>query len=163
LPTVGIALLGKLDQPPDDRWRGFLNCTVVIAALAMLSGCWQADRGPLTGRETPAPDDFRFIGRSSPCLLELPREPRTVRVNCFHIDGVLHVHSNRFSKWPRLRGESWVAVARQEPLVRIQIADDIHLMTAVPIDDERARRAILHDRGYWYAWDGISVFRFQPP
>ena len=31
----------------------------------------------------------------------------------------------------------------------------------VPIDDEDRRQQILHDRGYWYAWDGITVVRFS--
>ena len=96
----------------------------------------------------------------SPCYLELYEGSKALRVNCFHIDGVLHIHSSRWAKLPRLRGENWTDRVRRDPNVRVQIANTIYSLKASPIDDERLRTAILHDRGYWYAWDGITVVRF---
>ena len=40
--------------------------------------------------------------------------------------GVLHIHSNRFAKMPRLSGESWVDRVRRDPDVRVAIAGDIY-------------------------------------
>lgn len=131
--------------------------------LSLLSACWQTDAGSLVGRQTTAPDDFRHLGRSTACYLEVGQpNSRAIRVNCFHIDGVLHIHSNRFAKMPRLRGESWVDSLRREPNARVAIAGDIYRMRATPIDDSERRVAILHDRGYPYAWDGITIFHFAP-
>ena len=133
------------------------------AYLSLLSACWQSGARPLTGQETTAPNDFHHLGRTAACHLEVGQpNPRAIRVNCFHIDGVLHIHSNRFAKMPRLSGESWVDGVRREPNVRVAIAGDIYRMRATPIDDSDLRVAILHDRGYPYAWDGITIFRFAP-
>ena len=132
------------------------------ACLLLLGACWQSDRGNLEGEETATPGDFRFVGRTIPCFLEVQSaESRSLRVNCFHVDGNLHIHSNRFSKMRRLRGESWVETVRREPQVRIAIDHHIYRMRATPIEDEILRVALLHERGYVYAWDGITVFRFQ--
>ncbi len=131
--------------------------------LSLLSACGQSDAGSLAGRETSAPNDFRYLGRTAACHLEVGQpNPRAIRVNCFHIDGALHIHSNRFAKMPRLSGESWVDGVRREPNVRVAIAGDIYRMRATPIDDSELRVAILHDRGYTVAWDGITIFRFAP-
>ena len=136
----------------------------LVVLLPLLGSCWQSDRGELEGDETALPDNFEFVGRTTPCYLEvLPDDPRSIRVNCFHIDGVLHIHSNRFAKLPRMSGESWVETVRREPRVRVAIAGKIYSMRASPIDDSGSRGAILHDRGYWYAWDGITIFRFSAP
>jgi hypothetical protein len=116
----------------------------------------------LEGHEIEPPSNFRFVGRSTPCYLEAqPGETRSIRVNCFHIDGTLHIHSNRFANMPRLRGESWVKTVRREPLVRIAIAGNIYRMIVTPIDDPERRVDILNGRGYPYAWDGITIFRFS--
>ena len=48
------------------------------------------------------------------------------------------------------------------PDVRVEIADEVYALRAFPIDDEVSRTQILHDRGYWHAWDSIKVFRFLP-
>jgi len=133
---------------------------LVIAALLSFGSCGQS-RGELEGIESGLPGDFRFLGRSAPCYLEVrAQEARSIRVNCFHIDGVLHIHSNRFARMPRLRGESWVDSLRREPRARVAIAGNIYRLRAMPVDDQILRVSILHDRGYWYAWDGITVFRF---
>ncbi|TDJ38752.1 MAG: hypothetical protein E2O61_03810 [Gammaproteobacteria bacterium] len=137
---------------------------LVIASLVLFGSCGRGDRGRLEGVETATPGDFRFLGRSAPCYLEVRQEaPRSIRVNCFHIDGVLHIHSNRFAKMPRLRGESWVDTLRRDPEVRVAIAGNIYRLRATPIDDGELREVILHERGYLYAWDGITVFRFVSP
>ncbi len=136
---------------------------LAAASLVLLSSCWQSDTGHLEGRETTAPTNFNFLGRTSPCYLEVPLPaPRAIRVNCFHIDGMLHIHSNRFAKMPRISGESWVDAVRREPRVRVAIEGHIYRMRATPIDDSVHRVAILHDRGYLYAWDGITIFSFSP-
>ncbi len=136
---------------------------IAITALLLLGSCWQSNRGELKGEETAAPDDFRFLGSTAPCYLEVqPAAPRTIRVNCFHIDGVLHIHSNRFAKLPRFSGESWVETVRREPRVRVAIGGSLYRLRATPIIDATLRETILHDRGYAYAWDGITIFRFNP-
>jgi hypothetical protein len=132
-------------------------------SVILLAGCWQSHSSELEGREAKLPSDFRFVGRSSPCYLELPAVPRSIRVNCFHIDGTLHIHSNRFANFPRWRGESWVKSVRRNPSVRIEIGGKIYPMSATPIDDDEQRQDLLiHERGYWHAWDGITVFSFAP-
>jgi hypothetical protein len=134
---------------------------IAITSLLLLGSCWQSNRGELKGEETAAPDDFSFLGATAPCYLEV-QQTRTIRVNCFHIDGNLHIHSNRFAKLPRIRGESWVTTVRREPYVRVAIADNVYRLKAMAIDDSDLRETILHDRGYLYAWDGITIFRFTP-
>ncbi len=134
---------------------------LVFASLLLLVSCGRSDRVELEGREIEVPGNFRFIGRTMPCYLEFQPESPAIRVNCFQIDGILHIHSNRFSNLPRLRGESWVKTVRREPLVRIAIAGNIYRMIATPIDDPDRRVDILNGRGYSYAWDGITIFRFS--
>ena len=168
---AGIAGLNILGEPQSVResahlqaWFACKKVTPLLAGLSLLllAACGQRDEGELVGRETVTPGDFRFVGRTMPCYLEVrDGDARVIRVNCFHIDGSLHIHSNRFAKLPRLRGESWVATARSEPRVRVEIAGDIYELRAMPIDDSKRRAAILHDRGYSYAWDGITIFRFD--
>ncbi|MCZ6853311.1 MAG: hypothetical protein O7G86_05260 [Gammaproteobacteria bacterium] len=135
---------------------------LVMVSVLLLGSCGRSDRGGLEGAETATPGDFRFLGRSAPCYLEVQQEwLRSIRVNCFHIDGVLHIHSNRFAKMPRLRGESWVDTVRREPRVRVAIAGNIYRVRATPIEDCELREVILQERGYLYAWDGITVFSFE--
>lgn len=136
----------------------------MIVLLPLLGSCWQGNAGELEGDKADLPGNFKFVGHTTPCYLEIrPDDPRSIRVNCFHIDGVLHIHSNRFAKLSRFGGESWVETIRREPRVRVAIAGKIYLMRATPIDAPYARAAILNDRGYWYVWDGITIFRFSPP
>lgn len=134
----------------------------VMVLVPFLGACWQSDTGRLDGEETEAPAGFEFIGKTAPCYLEVRSESiRSIRVNCFHIDGVLHIHSNRFAKLPRLKGESWVETVRRQPRVRVAIAGHIYRMCAMPIDTADVKAAILIHRGYWHAWDGITIFRFS--
>ena len=73
-----------------------------MVLVLFLGACWQSDTGRLKGEEAEPPGSFDFIGKTAPCYLEVRSESiRSIRVNCFHIDGVLHIHSNRFAKLPR--------------------------------------------------------------
>ena len=140
-----------------------LGRVCVIAATVFLSGCWQSDRGELVGVEQTAPADFAYLGRSQRCVLQVGvAQPRSLLVNCFHLDGVLAIHSNRFAKLPRLSGESWVDMVLREPVVRVAIDGDIYRMQAHPLTDEALRVSILHQRGYYYAWGGITILTFTP-
>ena len=85
-----------------------------------------------------------------------------MRVNCFHIDGTLHIHSSRWAKLPKFYGESWTVTIRRTPNVRVEIEGNIYTLYASAIDDEDLRKRILVDRGYIHAWDGIMIFRFSP-
>ena len=135
----------------------------LIAATALLSACWQTDSGSLVGIEQVVPTDFSYLGQSQRCVLQVGlAQPRGLIVNCFHLDGVLAIHSNRFARMPRFSGESWVDTVRREPEVRVAIDGDTFRMRAHPINDEVLRVAILHQRGYYYAWDGITIFTFTP-
>ena len=135
---------------------------ISVASALATAGCGLGPARDLRGAEVPAPEDFRFVGDMSPCYLELPDRSDSLRVNCFHVDGVLHIHTGRYAKLPRLSGENWAVTVRREPDVRVAIADEIYTLRAAPIDDEALRVQILHDRGYWHAWDGITVVRFLP-
>ena len=140
------------------RWgRSVTALTIVV----ILSSCGSYSARELRGIESTAPADFSFLGDLTPCYLELAPGAKALRVNCFHLDGVLHIHSNRFAKMPRLGRENWVVTVRREPNVRVEIADRIYAMQATPLDDEALRVQILSNRGYWYAWDGITVVRFS--
>jgi hypothetical protein len=133
-----------------------------MGTLLLLASCWQSDHGELEGHAAPVPADFRFLGARAPCYLEVGSdELRSIRVNCFHIEGNLHIHSNRFARFPRLRGESWVEALRREPQARVSIAGNIYSVRGTPFDDPADRETVLHARGYWYAWDGITIFRFS--
>ncbi len=141
------------------NWKRLL----VLLLMALVSaGCGQFAARYLSGDQVAAPEDFSFVGEMSPCYLELQEGAKALRVNCFHIDGTLHIHSSRWAKLPRFSGENWTETVRREPAVRIQIDELIYPLKASPIDDELLRTKILHDRGYWHAWSGITVVRFYP-
>ena len=142
--------------------RASTNLLLALAFGITLAGCGRISARELSGVESPAPDDFSFVGEMSPCYLELREGTTALRVNCFHVDGVLHIHSSRWAKLPRLSGENWTDAVRRDPNVRVQIDDVIYALQASPINNERLRESVLHDRGYWYAWDGITVVRFIP-
>lgn len=124
-------------------------------------GCGAFVARELRGVEVPVPEDFSFVGEMSPCYLEVAGRARALRVNCFHLDGALHIHSSRWARLPRLGAENWTVTVRHSPEVRVGIDGRIYRMRADPIVDEARRRQILHDRGYWYAWDGITIVRFS--
>ena len=133
-----------------------------LLLLISTAGCGQFVARPLEGEEVPSPVAFDLPSDKTPCYLELEVGQKGLRVNCFDLDGVLHIHSSRWAKLPRFTGESWTVTIRRQPEVRIEIDGSIYVMTASAIDDEERRREILYNRGYWYAWDAITVFTFQP-
>ena len=134
----------------------------VLIALAVLScaACGGFTARALSGVEFPVPEDFSFVGDMSPCYLELAGRDKALRVNCFHLDGDLHIQSSRWAKLPRFGPENWIVTVRRTPEVRVEIDGRIYRMRGAPIEAEDRRQQILHDRGYWYAWDGITVVRF---
>ena len=136
---------------------------LILSTIAFLcTGCGHFEGRNLVGVDAPAPKDFSFVGEKSPCHLELQRGAEALRVNCFHIDGTLHIHSSRWAKLPRFNGESWTVTIRRTPNVRVEIESKIYTLYASAIDDEDQRKGILIDRGYIHAWDGIMIFRFSP-
>ncbi len=139
-----------------------LRAPLILIVALTASSCGYFAARDLDGKEAVTPDNFTFVGDKSPCYLELQQNTRALRVNCFHLGGVLHIHSSRWARLPRLSGESWTVTIRRKPKVRVQIDDRIYVMNATAIDDEDKRVAILSDRGYWYAWEGITVFQFIP-
>jgi len=115
---------------------------------------------PLAGEESAPRKDWSFLGDRYPCLLEVKREVRPViRVNCFAIDGVLYIHSNRFVEIINLFGESWVATVARDNRVRLQVDGSIYLLLIMPVDNDKNRETILRARGYDPIPDGIRVFR----
>lgn len=153
---------GKILMNWEVAFRSSARVLLVLATTVTCVGCGYFAARDLAGAEVPAPPDFGFVGEKSPCYLELQQDSKALRMNCFHIGGVLHIHSSRWAKLPRLSGESWTVTVRRSPNVRVEIEDKTYSLKASPIDDESHRKSILHDRGYWYAWDGVSVFRFTP-
>lgn len=141
-----------------------LTKQIALCVVALLSGagCGYLVERELAGMASPVPADFRFLGDQSACYLEVNGRQKALRVNCFHIDGTLHIHSSRWARLPRLTGENWTVTVRRTPEVRVQIEDKIYRLSASEISDETTRRQILFDRGYWHAWGGISIFAFHP-
>ena len=134
----------------------------LISAVTLLSvtGCGYFAARPLAGEVTATPDRFQLASDRTPCYLELAGSIEGLRMNCFDLDGVLHIHSSRWATLPRFSGESWTVTVRHTPNVRVELAGKIYELVATRVDDEEQRQQILYDRGYWYAWDGISVFNF---
>ena len=139
---------------------GFWRVPSALLLALLLTGCGYMAARDLDGQQTELPADFSFLDDKTPCYLELREGDRGLRMNCFHINGELYIHSSRWARLPRLSGESWTVTVLREPNVRVQIAERIYRVRAVRIDDENRRQEILYDRGYWYAWDAISVYRF---
>ena len=139
----------------------FVSRLYFVLLLLATSGCGYLAARDLKGTETPPPASFNLHDRT-PCYLELAPNTTALRMNCFDLNGVLHIHSSRWSKLPRLSGESWTITAQRQPNVRVEINGKIYRMTAELIDDEAYRQEILYDRGYWHAWDAILVFKFRP-
>lgn len=135
--------------------------TMPLVLTLLLAGCGQLAAKFLDGAPTEVPEDFSFLSDYHPCYLELTPGANALRMNCFHLQGALHIHSSRWAKLPRFSGESWTVSIRRSPEVRVQIDEAIYQVTATAIDDEARRVQILEDRGYWHAWDAITVFRFE--
>ena len=135
---------------------------LVVACTLASSGCGMLLRRELRGSEVAPPASFDFLGDMSRCYLELSPGAEAFPVNCFALDGVLHIHTGRYAKLPRWSGENWAVTVRREPHVRVEHEEKIYALRAVVLDDDARRQEILHDRGYWRAWDGITVVRFVP-
>ncbi len=133
-----------------------------VSSMLAAASCGFGSPRELRGTAVPTPPDFRFVGDLTPCYLELPDGSDSLRVNCFHLDGILAIHTGRYAELPRVSGENWAVAVRRDPDVRVEIADKIYALRASPIDDEELRVQILRDRGYWHAWDGITIVRFLP-
>ena len=131
--------------------------------LVVTSGCGYFAARPLEGEVVQVPSSFNLESDKTPCYLELKGHANGLRMNCFDLDGVLHIHSSRWAKLPRLSGESWTVTVLKQPLVRVEIERKIYVLSAVLIDDEQKRQQILRNRGYWHPWGSISVYRFVPP
>ena len=137
-----------------------IRSTCAIAIFLLLGGCGQLAAKYLDGEPSPLPEDFTHLDEFHACHLELTVGEKALRMNCFDLGGVLHIHTSRWAKLPRLGAENWAVTARRSPEVRVQIDDKVYELKAVPLDDENQRVAILTDRGYWHAWDGIQIFSF---
>ena len=133
-----------------------LSIALLVSALLGTAGC---ERETLEGTLSGIPPNWGFVGDRAPCYLEVnPASPHAFRVNCFEIDGRLHVHSHRFAKVARPFGESWVTTVRRDNRVRISLSRKIYRLRATPIDDPEIRHAILISRGYDSPPQGIVVF-----
>ena len=132
----------------------------ILSVLLLVGGCGYLAARALEGTEAEVPASFSLDAKT-PCYLELGPNTTALRMNCFDLDGVLHIHSSRWSKLPRFSGESWTITVQRQPHVRVELDGKIYRMTAERIDDEAHRQKILYDRGYWHAWDAILVFKFH--
>ena len=119
--------------------------------------------GELSGDVAPPPESWAFLGNDAPCRLETAApEPRAVRVGCYAVGDVLHVHSHRWTNAPRLWGSSWVEEIELNPAVRIEIEGVIYRLEAEEVRDEDLRTRILGDRGHVPPPQGMRLFRFFP-
>ena len=152
----------RISTTPQTRLQSCLQ-VVICVSLFGLTGCGQFVAKELDGKTSEVPRSFAHIGDMTPCHLELSRGTPALRVNCFQLDGVLHIHSARYSKLPRISGESWIVTIERNPNVRVQIEDQVYSLVATKVAEEARRQQILYDRGYWIAWDGIEIFSFTHP
>lgn len=141
------------------RWTS--RFSVFVSIVLLCSGCGRFVERELHGVGARAPGNFEFLGDKYPCYLEIEKGEVALRVNCFEIDGSLHIHSSRWANLPRFEGESWRDRIRRRPEVRVEIEEKIYTMTATVIDNEELRRRMLKDRGYIYPWAGITILRFE--
>lgn len=146
--AVGACLIRYRPRP--------LLIALLVSALLSMGGC---EKETLEGTVSGIPSNWGFVGDRAPCYLEVnSASPHAFRVNCFEIDGRLHVHSHRFAKVARPFGESWVTTVRRDDRVRISLSRKIYRLRAMPIDDPEMRHAILISRGYDSPPEGIVVF-----
>ena len=140
--------------------RRLALCASVLPLV--LLGCAAVPGGELEGFETDVPEHWSFDDPDQPCHLETHTDrARSVRVGCYAVDGVLHIHSTRFADSWRLFGEGWVARVRRDPEVRVQIDDRVYRVRAEEVTDAARRAEILALRGFAPAPAGIRLFRFS--
>ena len=142
--------------------RATTRLLFALLGACALAGCGRFLERDLRGTEAPVPADFSFLGETKPCYIEVPGHPRAIRVNCFHVDGTLHITSDRWTGLPRPGRENWTFTAERVRDVRVEIDGEIYPLQASRIQDETRREQILRDRGYVHAWSGIRVLWFQP-
>jgi len=135
---------------------------IALFSCCALAGCGNFMERDLRGAVAPVPKDFRFLGEMKPCYVEVPEHPKALRVNCFQVDGTLHITSDRWTSFPRLGQENWTFTAERVRNVRVEIEGKIYPVQASLVENEAVRQEILRDRGYVHAWSGIRILRFQP-
>jgi len=138
-----------------------------LAALAVLlaAGCGPVPGGSLRGTVAPVPADWSTLmedGRKFCEIESRPEDPHSIQLECFLYDGSLFAQSHRWALAPWWPVESWAAVWIAHPEVRVRLGDQLFDLTAVQVTDAALREAVLRDRGYDPAPDGIVVFRFEP-
>jgi len=138
-----------------------------LAALAVLlaAGCGPVPGGSLRGTAAPVPADWSTLmedGRKFCEIESRPEDPHSIQLECFLYDGSLFAQSHRWALAPWWPVESWAAVWIAHPEVRVRLGDQLFDLTAVQVTDAALREAVLRDRGYDPAPDGIVVFRFEP-
>lgn len=119
----------------------FATALCVGLAWAMLGSgpCGVFPGGALQGElVTEAVEDWRFIGESSACAIEVrPEHPHSVRANCMQREGRLYVGSILA---PRKR---WPAMVAEDSRVRVRIAGKVYEGRAVRITDPAERIRVL--------------------
>jgi len=143
-----------------------------LVALMLIIGSISACSDQETYFETePAspPGSWQFVTDYHPCYLKIKRSERSsFRVNCFQIDGKLHVHSNRFAdinQWfsEHLGLESaWSYYVLDHPDILVSIENQVYSMTAELEFDKARRLTILKGRNYDPVPEPIRVFRLIP-
>lgn len=114
--------------------------TILTAAALLGSGpCGPIPGGRLEeGTVTETPADWRFLGASVACDVEVrPEEPHSVRANCDQRDGTLYVSS----MWAP--NKSWPEMVATDPRVRVRIEGRIYELVAVRVNDETQRARVL--------------------
>ena len=140
------------------RWAIGIGVVVVLLGMAEFR---ILPRGELSGPAAAAPVSWGLIVDDHLCLLETRApEPRSVRVGCDSVDGVLYVHSHRWADPPRLIGASWVAEVAQNPAVRMEHEGKIYELLARKVPDPEQRNRILSARGHEPPPEDMHLFRF---
>jgi hypothetical protein len=132
--------------------------------LCLALGCGPVPGGALSGAVQPAPAAWTEAlgGERAFCEIESrPADPHSIQLECFVVDGALHVQSHRWALaewWP---AESWAAVWLEHPDVRVRIGEALYELRAVRVVDPAVREPILRARGYDPVPEGIVLFRFE--
>ena len=123
------------------RWAIGIGAVVVALGVAEFL---ILPRGELSGPVAAAPASWDLIIDDHLCLLETRApEPRSVRVGCYSVDGVLYVHSHRWADQPRFIGTSWVAEVATNPAVRMEHEGKIYELLAIEVSDPEQRNRVL--------------------
>jgi hypothetical protein len=136
--------------------------------LLSVLACGPVPGGRLAGEVASVPKDPPGWSSVLPdgkgfCEIESrPADPHSIQLECFVDDGELLVQSHRWayaSWWPV---ESWAEIWIDHPDVRVRIDGSLFELTATRVSDPARREAVLRERGYDPAPDGIALFRFDP-